>query len=85
MKAILEYNLPEDQHDHAYALSGLDALLVIDDVLTEIRSALKYDSGDLAKFRDDDGKIHSSCAETLELVREFICLQKQNRNLPELI
>ena len=75
MKAILEFNLPEDQHDHKYALAGTDALLVISDLLNEIRSKLKYDSG---QFKDCDEK-------TLEIVREYVVELKRDRELPELI
>lgn len=85
MKAILEFDLPEEEHDHKYALAGTDALIVIDDILNEIRSALQHGCGDLSKYRDDDGNIHSSCDETLQLVREYIITAKQGRNLPELI
>jgi hypothetical protein len=74
MKATLTFNLPEEQHDHAYALAGTDALLVISDILNEIRTKLKYDSGE---FKDCDEK-------TLEIVRDFIVELKQDRNLPEL-
>jgi hypothetical protein len=74
MKAILEFNLPEEKSDHAYAVAGVDALLVISDILTEIRSKLKYDGGE---FKDCDEN-------TLEIVREFICNLKRDRNLPEL-
>jgi hypothetical protein len=74
MKATLEFNLPEEEDDHKYALAGLDALLVISDIFTEIRSKLKYDSGEF-KGCDDA---------TLEKVRDFITDLKYNRNLPEL-
>ena len=85
MRAILEFDLPEDQHEHAYALAGTDALIAIEDVLNEIRSALRHGCGELTKFRDDDGSIHDSCEGTLELVRDFIIERKEYRNLPELV
>lgn len=75
MKAIIEFQLPEEEAEHSYALAGTDALLAIDDVLNEIRSCLKYDSGQL-KGSDYD---------TLEKVRDFICDVRQARRLPELI
>lgn len=75
MKAILEFDLPEDQHDHKYALAGCDALICISDILNEIRSKLKYDSG---LFKDCDDK-------TLEMVRDYIIDLKHHRELPELI
>lgn len=75
MKAILEFSLPEEQQDHKYALAGTDALIVISDILNEIRAKLKYDSG---CFKDCDDS-------TLEMVREYIVVLKQHRSLPELI
>ena len=85
MKAILEFDLPEEEHEHQYALAGLDALLVIDDILNEIRSALKYDGGELAKYTDDNGAVCDTCGYTLEAVREYIINRRDERNLPELI
>jgi hypothetical protein len=75
MKATLEFELPEDQHEHTYALAGTDALLAIDDLLNEIRSCLKHDCGEL-KGCDYD---------TLERVRDLVCSLKESRRLPELI
>lgn len=74
MKAILEFDLPEDQHDHKYALAGCSALIVISDILNEIRSKLKYDSG---LFKDCEDN-------TLEKVRDYIVDLKHDRELPEL-
>jgi hypothetical protein len=92
MKAILEFNLPEDQDDHKYALSGIDALLVINDLENEIRSKLRYDSGEFKEFDidlyHDDGSVENrrvkGCDETLEKVWEVLLRFKQERNLPEL-
>lgn len=75
MKAILEFNLPEEQHDHKYALAGTDALICISDLLNEIRAKLKYDGGE---FKDCDEK-------TLEIVRDYVVQMKIDRGLPELI
>lgn len=47
MKATIEYQLPEEEHDMKYALAGVDALLVLDDIDNEIRSYLKHDCGEL--------------------------------------
>lgn len=92
MKAILEFNLPEDQDDHAYALHGLDALLVIDDLEQEIRSKLRHNTGEFKEFDiegyDDDGKEITrrvkGCDDTLEQVWNVLIRLKQERNLPEL-
>jgi len=93
MKATLEFNLPEEQDDHAYALSGLDALLVINDLENEIRSKLRYDSGEFKEFDvevyNDDGTTSSrkvkGCDDTLEKVWDVLIRFKQERNLPELV
>jgi hypothetical protein len=74
MEAILKFNLPEERADHAYAVAGVDALLVISDILSVCRAKLKYDSGE---FKDCDDA-------TIEKVRDFIVELKQYRNLPEL-
>ena len=74
MKAILEFSLPEEKSDHAYAVAGVDALIVISDILNECRAKLKYDSGE---FKDCDDA-------TIEKVRDFIVELKHHRNLPEL-
>jgi len=75
MKAILEFDLPEEECEHSYALAGADALIVIDELFNEIRSCLKYDSGEL-KGCDYD---------TLEKVRDLLFSLKQVRRLPDLI
>ena len=84
MKAIIEFNLPEEAEDHKYALAGVDALLLIDDLLNEIRSYMKHDCGDLKEYRDEDGKFHPCCHDTLDHVRDWIWQEKNRRNLPAL-
>lgn len=93
MKATLEFNLPEEQDDHAYALAGVDALLTIDDLLNEIRTKLKYDGG---RFKEWDAEVYNEktqslekkriqgCDYTLEKVCEVLHELKQDRRLPEL-
>lgn len=45
MKAILEFNLPEEQAEHYCAIKGADMLNVLWELRSELRSMLKY--GDL--------------------------------------
>ena len=45
MKAIIEFNLPEDQAEHYCAIKGQDMLNVLWELKSELRSMLKY--GDL--------------------------------------
>jgi hypothetical protein len=85
MKATLEFSLPEEEHEHKYALSGTDALLALDEICNEIRSYLKYGCGYFKHWVDEEGKTHHGNEETLERVRSFIIEQKQLRNLPELV
>jgi len=85
MKATLEFNLPEEQNEHLYALKGVDALLVIDDLLNEIRSLLNHDGGLLSKWRDEDGIFVKPNYTTVEIVRDVLIELKQERQLPELL
>ena len=93
MKALLEFNLPEDKDDHAYALAGVDALLVIHDLENEIRSKLKYDAGEFWNFEveeyEEDGNVikkrMNACNHTLERVWKVLIELKQDRKLPELV
>lgn len=45
MKAILEFNLPDEQAEHYCAIKGADMLNVLWEIRSELRSMLKY--GDL--------------------------------------
>lgn len=93
MKATLEFNLPEEQHEHAYALAGVDALLVIDELLNEIRDKLRYGGGQFVEWEtevyNDDGSVKKEkvkgCDHTLERVRDVLIGFKRDRNLPELV
>ena len=94
MKATLEYNLPEDEMDMKYAMAGLDALLLIEDVINEIRSYLKHGAGEFKEWNADvyneepdqfEKKKIKGCDETLEKVIEYIYELKEAKKLPELI
>ena len=61
MKAILEFNLPEDREDHELALKGSHYKYVIDQVFGWIRKKEKY-SGDLTEVE----------YKLLEEMREFV-------------
>jgi hypothetical protein len=43
MKAILEFNLPEEQAEHYCAIKGADMLNVLWELRTKLRSMLKYE------------------------------------------
>ena len=94
MKATLTFNLPEEEPEHSYALAGTDALILIEDLCSEIRAKLKYDTGEFKEFPAEEWdeetnqfkKITAKGDDhTLEKVWQWIIDQKQRRNLPELV
>ena len=42
MKAIIEFNLPDDQAEHYCAIKGADMLNVLWELKAELRAMLKY-------------------------------------------
>lgn len=93
MKAILAFNLPRESQDHLYALHGVDALLVIEDLLSAIREKLKHQSGPLREWTAEvydeatdsfQPRTVTACDTTLERVREILCEFRATRRLPEL-
>ena len=85
-KATLEFNLPEQEHDFKYAIAGIDALLAINDLDQELRSAMKYESGELSHYIDAaDGLEKKCCYETLDLVRQKLWEIHNKYKLPDLI
>jgi hypothetical protein len=43
MKAILEFNLPEEQAEHYCAIKGADMLNVLWELRTKLRAMMKYE------------------------------------------
>ena len=74
MKALLEFDLPEEQDEHRVALDGVKWRAVVNDIANKMRSALKYD--------DDLTPESSACLENL---REelFQLIADRNLNLYE--
>ena len=60
MKAILEFNLPEEQAEHYCAIKGADMLNVLWELKTELRSMLKY------------GELPDKQYEIVEKIQEFL-------------
>lgn len=94
MKATLEFKLPKETYEHKCALSGMDSLLLINDLENEIRSKIRYNSGEFKEFIaeewDDDRdeyvkKSREGDDSTLEKVLDWITSNKIQRNLPEII
>lgn len=93
-KAILEFDLPEEQDDHAYALAGLDCRIIIDNLINEIRSADRYEGGafaevDVEEYNEEEGEFQKrrekGCVHTLLAVRAYLLEQLNERRVPELV
>lgn len=93
-KAILEFDLPEEQDDHAYALAGLDCRIIIDNLINEIRSADRYEGGafaevDVEEYNEEEGEFQKrrekGCVHTLLAVRAYLLNQLNERRVPELV
>ena len=85
MKATLEFDLPEEEQEHRYALAGVDALLLLNDLEEAIRELLHSDCGYFTEWTNEEGEICEGCPETLQRVWNWIIEQKQERKLPDLI
>jgi len=83
MRAILTFRLPAEQNEFELCSKGVDTRIVIDDICNEIRNALRYDSGELHKFRNEEGRDCIGCPETLWQVRKRILEMLGERNIPE--
>jgi hypothetical protein len=75
MRGILEFDLPADEAEMRYAQSGLDALLVLNDLDQECRSLVKHGAGAFAGMDE----------KTIEAVRAWVVGASLRRNLPDLI
>jgi len=49
MKAILEFNLPEDRVDHYHAINGANYSFILSDLDQWLRGIIKYNSDDYSK------------------------------------
>ena len=72
-KAILEYDLTEDEHDFIYAVKGRDSLIVLHEIEEFVRSKMKED------------RVSGKQYKSLQSILEFIYEQKYDKRLPELI
>ena len=53
MKATLEFNLPDEEHEFREALDGCDALLALSDISEALRSRCKYGKPDNVTTPED--------------------------------
>lgn len=66
MKAILEFNLPDDQEDFKLATNALNWYIVCWDLDQELRAKTKYASDDLPQDKYD------AYQEIRDLLREYM-------------
>jgi len=83
MKATLEFTLPEERTEHICAVKGMDTILILDDLLNEIRAFLKHGSGEFSEWRDEQGQTHTACDATLEKVRSYIWELRKDNEIPD--
>jgi hypothetical protein len=84
MTASITFNLPQEAPEHMAAVKGLDTILLLDDLINEIRSFLKHECGQFKSWRNEEGVECTACPETLEKVRSLIWEMRQAREIPDL-
>ena len=85
MKATLEFTLPDERTEHIAAVKGMDTILILDDLLNEIRTFLKHGGGEFREWRDEEtGNLVTGCDHTLEKVRSFIWQLRKDNEIPDL-
>ena len=65
MKATLEFNLPEDEQAHQYALDGHKYARAIETVLEQMRQMIKYGTDEIANVHAEYWReqMHNALAE----------------------
>ena len=84
MTATLTFDLPQEAPEHMAAVKGVDTILLLDDLINEIRSYLKHECGEFKSWRNEEGTECTACPETLEKVRAMIWEMRRDREIPEL-
>jgi hypothetical protein len=69
MKAILEFNLPEDTVEHSDAINGTDYKFVLQDMDSTLRHYQKY------------GHEYKTADEAIEMIRKELFSELSARNL----
>ena len=70
MKAILEFNLPEDRHEHQRAIHSMEAFSVMHDIDQHLCSVVKHGEGKYESVEDLAINIRNQLAEILQKVEE---------------
>lgn len=70
MKAVLEFELPEDQFEYIAAVKAMDMYCLVSDTLEKIREMIKHDSN-----------ISGEQANVLDQLRHYILDEMKSRDL----
>ncbi len=70
MKAILEFNLPDDEFEHLAAVKAMDMYCLMSDTLEHIRQMIKHDQN-----------ISGEQANALDQLRDYILDEMKSRDL----
>lgn len=70
MKAILEFNLPDDRHEHQRAIHSMEAFSVMHDIDQHLRSVIKHGEGGYENVEALAINIRNQLAEILQKVEE---------------
>lgn len=70
MKAVLEFELPEDQFEHLAAVKAIDMYCLVNDTLEKIREMIKHDQ-----------TISGEQAVALDKLRDYIIDEMKSRDL----
>ncbi len=70
MKAILEFNLPEDRHEHQRAMHSMEAFSVMHDIDQHLRSVVKHGEGRYESVEALAVNIRNQLSEILQKVEE---------------
>ena len=85
MRATLSFTLPREATEHICAVKGMDTVLMLDELLNEIRSFLKHGAGEFREWRDEEtGNVVTACDATLEKVRSYIWELRRDNEIPDL-
>lgn len=72
MKLTLEFDETE-RDEHEICCRAIDLLILLDDIDSELRSAIDHESGAFAKCD----------SETIEKIRDWIWNERNDRRIPE--
>jgi len=68
MKAILEFYLPADRHEHQCAIHSIEAFSIINDIDQHMRNIVKHGEGNYENVEDLAINIRNQLAEIIKKI-----------------